>query len=111
MANGRTVESLFRDCRKCNGHIGVPITFLANFCEEQFTIIGIGSDVPKTMEHVAYKDKGIICYEKNGVAVYTYPYTVSERKVGNSLRIIKNGIPQATPYNRILIQRKPTPKE
>ena len=87
--------------------MGVPITFLSEHCEEQFLIIGLGTDVEKTMDHIAYKSKGIICYEKNGIAIYTFPYSVAERKIGNSLRFIKNGIPGPAPYNRIIIQRKP----
>ena len=80
---------------------------MSEHCNSQFKIIGIGSDVSNPMEHVSYKEKGIICYEKDGKAIYTYPYTIEERKIGNSLRILKNGIPVFTPYNRIIIQRKP----
>lgn len=88
------------------GKMGVPITVMAEMCLSQFDIVGIGSDVEKTQNHVAYKDKGIIQYEKNGVPTWTTPYTVSERKIGNSLRIEKDGRPANAPYNRIIIQRK-----
>ena len=87
------------------GRMGVPITYMAFHCPDQFKIIGIGSDVQKTKDHVAYKKQGIICYEVNGVAVWSTPYTVSERKIGNSLRIDENGLPTKAPYNRIIIQR------
>ncbi len=89
-----------------DGIMGVPITVLSSFCSEQFEIVGIGPTVPKTLEHIAYKEKGIICYEKDGAAVWTTPYTVNERKIGNSLRIERNGLPAEAPYNRILIKRK-----
>ena len=93
------------------GKMGVPITYMSAHCAEQFEIVGIGSDVPKTKEHIAYKDKGIICYEQNGVAVWTTPYTVSERKIGNSLRVERDNLPANAPYNRIIIQRKPISQE
>ena len=88
------------------GCMGVPITFLAEHCEEQFEIIGLGTYVPKTKEHIAYKAKNIICYEVDGKPVWTTPYSVSERKIGNSLRLEKNGIPDKSPYGRIIIRRK-----
>ena len=88
------------------GKIGVPITYMAKHCPEQFQLIGIGSDVPKNKEHEAYKANGIICYEENGIPVWTTPYTIHERKIGNSLRVMKNNLPAMAPYNRIIIQRK-----
>ena len=66
------------DCNKVDdipkdyfGKIGVPITYMAKHCPEQFQLIGIGSDVPKNKEHEAYKSNGIICYEENGIPVWT----------------------------------------
>lgn len=47
-----------------DGVMGVPITFLDKFNPDQFEIIGMGSDVPKTLEHVAYKKENKIVYEK-----------------------------------------------
>lgn len=88
------------------GVMGVPVTFLERFNPEQFEIIGLGTEVPKTVKHVAYKEKGIICYEVDGKPIWTTPYTVTERKMGNSLRIEKNGLPANAPYGRILIKRK-----
>jgi len=84
----------------------VPITFLEHYCENQFEIIWIGSDVKKTVDHIAHKDLWIINYEKNWTIFWSTPYTVSERKIWNSLRIEKNGLPSNAPYNRILIRRK-----
>ena len=87
-----------------DGLIGVPITFMDKYNPDQFEIIGSGSDVPKTLKHISYKEKGIITYEKDGVAVWTTPYTVSERKIGNSLRIDEGGLPGSSPYSRILVR-------
>ena len=44
---------------------------------------------------------------ENGKTVWSTPYTVRERKVGNSLRLPdKNGDPGAIPFGRIIIRRK-----
>lgn len=88
------------------GKMGVPVTFFGQYCPDQFEIIGLGTYVPKTKKHVAYKNKNVICYEVDGVAVWTTPYTEKERKIGNSLRIEKNGLPDSNPYGRIIIKRK-----
>lgn len=88
------------------GEMGVPITFMDKYNPEQFEIIGYGTDVPKTLEHIAYKEKGIINYEKDGEVVWSTPYTVTERKIGNSLRLEKDGLPGNAPYGRIIIRRK-----
>ena len=37
--DNRTSELSFAGCRKCNGIIGVPISFLDKYCPEQFRII------------------------------------------------------------------------
>ncbi len=84
--------------------MGVPDTLLNIYNPNQFEIIGSGPDVPKTLKHVSYKEKGIITYEKDGHAVWVTPYTVSERKIGNSLRIDEGGVPGSSPYSRILIR-------
>ena len=39
--DGYTAEFLFNDCRKCNGMIGVPVTYLNTHCTSQFYILGI----------------------------------------------------------------------
>ena len=89
-----------------DGLMGVPITFLDKYCPEQFEIIDDGTEVPKTREHISHKDKGIITYEEKGKVVWSTPYTVSERKLGNSLRIERNGLPTNCPFGRIIIRKK-----
>ena len=89
-----------------DGVMGVPTSFLDKYNPEQFEIIDNGAYAPKTLEHVAYKNKNIICYEKDGVPVWTTSYTVSERKAGNGLRLSVNGLPGSLPYGRILIKKK-----
>lgn len=88
------------------GEMGVPISLLHDYCPEQFEIIGNGPDVPKNKEHISFKDKGFIAYVENGNIVWKTPYTVSERKLGNSLRLEKNGEPANAPFSRIIIRRK-----
>ncbi len=87
-------------------YMWVPITFLEYYNEDQFEIIGIWSDVKKTCEHIAHKDLDVINYEKNWKILWSTKYTVSERKIWNSLRIEKNWLPANAPYNRIIIRRK-----
>ena len=89
-----------------DGIMGVPSTFLEKYNPDQFEIVDNGSYAPKTLEHVAYKEKGVINYEKDGVVVWSTKYTVSERKAGNGLRLNENGLPGGLPYGRILIRRK-----
>lgn len=88
------------------GMMGVPDTLLGQFNPDQFELIGLGTDVPKTMEHVSYKKLGVIRYEKDGVVFWETPYTVSERKIGNSLRIERDGKPGENPYSRIIVRLK-----
>lgn len=87
-----------------DGHMGVPITFLNNYNPEQFQIIGRGNDVKKTILHKTAGDE--IHFIKDGVVKYKVPYTVPERKAGNSLRIEENGKPGSIPYGRIIIRKK-----
>lgn len=93
------------------GVMGVPTSFLDKYNPEQFEIVDNGAYAPKTLDHIAYKSKGIICYEKNGKAVWKTPYTVSERKAGNGLRLNENGQPGGLPYGRILIRKKVSTNE
>ena len=86
------------------GNMGVPDTFLTKYNPEQFEIIGTASEVPKTMIHKVVGDE--MQYIKDGKCVWATPYTVSERKAGNSLRISDNGLPGRLPYSRIIIRRK-----
>ena len=97
------VESIPSDY---GGKMGVPITFIDKYCPEQFEIIDDGTEVPKTKEHISYKNKGIITYEVEGRIVWSTPYSVSERKLGNSLRIERDGKPTNCPFGRIIIRKK-----
>ena len=93
------------------GMMGVPDTFLDQHNPEQFEIIGMATDVPKTMVHKVVGDE--IQYIQDGVCIWSTPYTVAERKAGNSLRINENGLPGKLPYSRIIIRNKhpESPKE
>lgn len=87
------------------GNMGVPDNFLDSYNPDQFEIIGMGSEVPKTKEHISI-DKKTIVFMQDGKVVWSTPYTVPERKMGNSLRIDDNGKPGKAPYSRIIIRRK-----
>ena len=88
------------------GYMGVPDTFIGCYNPDQFELIGFGTEVPKTKEHISYKEKDLITYEVNGEIVWSTKYSVSERKVGNSLRLDDNGMPGKLPYSRIIIRLK-----
>lgn len=87
-----------------DGDMGVPITFLNNYNPDQFQIVGRGNDVKKTVLHKTAGDE--IHFIKDGEIIYRVPYSVSERKAGNSLRINDNGKPGRIPYGRIIIRKK-----
>mgnify|MGYP002626280240 CR=1 FL=1 len=86
--------------------MGVPDTFIDKYNPDQFELIGFGTEVPKTKEHISYKEKDLITYEVNGRIVWSTKYSVSERKAGNSLRLDDNGMPGKLPYSRIIIRLK-----
>ena len=86
------------------GEMGVPLTFLDVYNPDQFEIVGNGTEVPKTMIHTVVGDQ--IQYIKDGEVMWSTPYTVAERKLGNSLRIERDGKPANAPYSRIIIRRK-----
>ncbi len=88
------------------GDMGVPDSFLEYYNPDQFEIVGMGTDVPKTKEHISYKSKNLITYEADGKVVWSTEYSVSERKAGNSLRLDDNGKPGKLPYSRLIIRRK-----
>ena len=46
-----TAELLFVGCRKCNGIMGVPISFLDKHCPEQFEIVGLDRYVADNPRH------------------------------------------------------------
>lgn len=87
------------------GLMGVPDTILGCYNPDQFDIIGMGSDVPKKYVHESIDGKTIV-YKDGDKIIWSTPYTVAERKLGNSLRINKNGEPGASPYSRIIIRNK-----
>lgn len=89
-----------------DGFMGVPVSIMDKYNPEQFEIIGRGADVPKTIIHKTDGDKINFIDSKTNKIVYSVPYTVSERKAGNSLRIDDNGKPGAIPFTRIIIKRK-----
>ena len=82
LIGGSTTDLSFEGCHKCNGIIGVPITYLAEHCSEQFRIIGSGTGDKA-------KEIGI-----------TRNYR------GRTDLEIKQDGKSRCPYNRILIQRK-----
>lgn len=89
-----------------NGIMGVPISFLDKYNPEQFRIIGNGSTIEKKYIHTVTENKKTIQYidkETNEVK-WTFPYTVNERKIGNGLRIERDGKPAESPYSRLMIQ-------
>ena len=90
------------------GIMGVPITFLDVYNPEQFEIIGGSPTVEKKFIHMVTENKKTIQYidRVTGEVKWTFPYSVSERKIGNGLRIEKDGKPSTSPYWRILIRNK-----
>lgn len=89
------------------GIMGVPTSFLDKYNPEQFEIVDNGAYAPKTMIHTVVGDT--IQYIKDGECVWSTPYTVSERKAGNGLRLNVNGLPGGLPYGRILIRKRVQP--
>lgn len=94
-----------------DGEMGVPISFLEDFNPEQFEVIDRGNDVPKTLIHESINGEWIVYKDYDGNIVWKTPYTVPERKAGNSLRLDENGQPGKLPYDRIIIKLKnPEPR-
>ena len=97
-AEESTPVSSFKGRRKCNGMIGVPITFMAEWCLEQFEICGMGSGpLSKELGTKSYKTllsgdalKRMEKLRPNLGAVYL---------------LDKDGMPKL-PYNRIIIRRR-----
>lgn len=90
------------------GYMGVPINILDRFNPDELEIIGTGSDVEKTMVHTVTEAKKTIAYVKpDGSIAWSTPYTVSERKLGNGLRIKgPDGNPATSPFSRIIIRNR-----
>lgn len=90
------------------GAMCVPISFLDVYSPDEFEILGTGTDVEKKYVHTVTENKKTISYvDKEGNIVWSTPYTVSERKLGNGLRIKdENGLPGKSPFIRIVIKNK-----
>ncbi len=85
------------------GIMGVSPSMLMNgLCPEQFEIVGTSTTIEKNMIHTVVGDE--IQFIKDGVTVWSTPYSVPERKMGNSLRIKKNGVPDNAPFARFMIR-------
>lgn len=88
------------------GYMGVPITVLVKFNPQELELVGTGADVPKTMTHTVTEAKTTIAYVRpDGSIAWSTPYTVSERKLGNGLRVKdENGVPSSSPFSRIIVR-------
>lgn len=88
------------------GYMGVPITIIEKFNPDEIELIGTGSMVEKKYKHTVTESKKTISYvDKTGNIVWSTPYTVAERKLGNGLRIKgKDGKPANTPWSRLIIK-------
>lgn len=90
-----------------DGYMGVPITIMENFNPDEIELIATGTQIEKKYKHTVTEAKKTISYiDKNGKAIWSCPYSVPERKIGNSLRLSNNGIPGDTPYSRVIIKNK-----
>lgn len=94
-----------------DGYIGVPITFMQKYNPDQFEIIGLGAEIEKKYLHTTDGDKIHYIDKETNKIMYTFPYTVSERKIGNGLRINDNGKPGKNPFGRIIIRNKKVRKD
>ena len=103
--DGIDVDSVDSIPKDWFGHMGVPTSFLDKYNPEQFRIIGTANSVKKKYVHKTVGDYIHYMVEETNEIVYSFVYTVTERKIGNSLRICENGIPTTCPYGRIIIQR------
>lgn len=93
------------------GYMGVPITFMQKYNPDQFEIIGLGAEIEKKYLHTTDGDYIHYIDKSNNEIVYTFPYTVSERKIGNGLRISDNGKPGKSPFGRVIIKNKKVRKD
>lgn len=88
------------------GYLGVPITIIEKFNPDEIELVGTGSMVEKKYKHTVTESKKVISYvDKQNNIIWSTPYTVSERKLGNGLRIKgKDGLPANTPWSRLIIK-------
>ena len=91
-----------------DGAMGVPINFLDKFNPDEFEILGSGSKIKKIYTHKVLESKKTIGYVNGkGEVVWSTPYTVKERKLGNILRKTNSdGLPADAPFSRIVIRNK-----
>lgn len=89
-----------------DGYMGVPITVLDKFNPNELELVGTGSDIEKTMTHMVTEAKKTIAYVRpDGSIAWSTPYTVSERKLGNGLRLKgDDGLPSSSPFSRIIVR-------
>lgn len=114
MDTGVTQEFSFK---KCNGVIGVPISFLDKLCPEQFTILGftggigwnLQNDVHTTKEYLDAKQHNPNGTISSGGKVNTGAAFLLDKKPDDRYYTASNvcGYLIRT-YGRILIQRKDT---
>ncbi len=83
-----------------DGMMGVPVSFLTNYCPEQFEILGI-CRIPEYIEQLGIKRIGEEWMAKYRAAGGTGHYTANMR----DLVMTENGKPRAI-YSRIIIRRK-----
>ena len=72
---------------------------------------GCGGEIEKKYLHITDGDKIHYIDKVTNKIMYTFPYTVSERKIGNGLRINDNGKPGKNPFGRIIIKNKKVYKD
>ena len=111
-----TIESLFEGCQKCNGIIGVPLTFLADFCFEQFTIKGYSEAGNK--DCLKFYKNMHLCQPLNGgdkanskSARYAPMLPFSPKENENYYTAENAKYKMKKVYTRIFIQRKRLDKE
>lgn len=104
--DGIDVEDIASIPKDYFGEMGVPNSFLSQYNPDQFELIGVGNRLPKTILHKTAGDEIHFINIKTNEIIYKVPYTVPERKRGNSLRIDENGKPGEIPFGRIIIKRK-----
>lgn len=85
------------------GRIGVPITYMAQHCADQFDILGMGTgDLSKMLGAVPYNE----ILQGDALA----RMRELRPNYGALFSIDENGMPKLY-YNRIIIQRKPVLQE
>ena len=116
MAHKNIIGFSFKDCKKCNGLMGVPVTYMSEYCTEQFKILGMTSG-RKEYDIASWPTK---IYE-NAKQHNSDGTIVAGSKVNTGAEILLNSVPKNQTYytadnasgplirlyNRILIQRKP----